>query len=212
MSGSREYRPKFGFDIRIKPDGRRKTTKKKPTCGKPCGVKGCKTTAEWHAPKSRKNMDERVWLCAEHLRAHNEHWNFFEGMTDAEIEAHCNQANLGHRPTWPMGKHAAGSAAPKGQKYWSYGFEDGFAGFDKAAELKRRPRQTALTKGQLGALDALGLEEAATLSQVKARYKELVKRFHPDTNGGDRGKEERLKQVIKAYGHLRTSGFARGNP
>jgi DnaJ-class molecular chaperone len=64
----------------------------------------------------------------------------------------------------------------------------------------------------LDALDALGLEEAATLSQVKARYKELVKRFHPDTNGGDRGKEERLKQVIRAYGHLRASGFARGNP
>ena len=211
MSGSKEYRPKFGFDIRIKPDGPKKT-RKKATSGKPCGIVGCKTIAEWHAPKSRKNMDERIWLCREHLRAHNERWNFFEGMTDEEIERHCNQANLGHRPTWPMGKRAAGSAAPKGQKYWSYGFEDGFAGFNEAAGLKRRPRQTVLTKGQLDALDALGLEEAATLSQVKARYKELVKRFHPDTNGGDRGKEERLKQVIKAYGHLRSSGFARGNP
>jgi len=35
-----------------------------------------------------------------------------------------------------------------------------------------------------------------------------VKRFHPDTNGGDRSAEERLKQVIKAYGVLRQSGLA----
>jgi DnaJ-domain-containing protein 1 len=210
MVSSREYRPKFGFDIRIRPDGAKKT-RKQPSSGKPCGVPGCKSSAEWHAPKSHKNMDDRIWLCKEHLRAHNERWNFFEGMTDAEIEDHCNQANLGHRPTWPVGKRGAAASGPKGQKYWSYGFEDGFGGFQEATELKRRPRQTALTKGQLEALDALGLEETATLSQVKARYKELVKRFHPDTNGGDRGKEERLKQVIKAYGHLRTSGFARGS-
>jgi len=211
MTGSKEYRPKFGFDIRIKPDGAPKR-QKKATTGKPCSVSGCPSSAEWHAPKSRKNMEERVWLCRDHLRAHNENWNFFEGMSDEEIEQHCNQASLGHRPTWPMGKRGPGSATPKGQKYWSYGFEDGFAIFDGTADPKPRPRQTPLTKGQLDALDTLGLEEAATLSQVKARYKQLLKRFHPDTNGGDRGKEERLRQVIRAYGHLRASGFARENP
>jgi len=211
MSGSKEYRPKFGFDIRIRPDGKPKK-RKKTTSGKPCCVKGCAASAEWHAPKSRKNMDERIWLCRDHLRAHNENWNFFEGMSDEEIEQHCNQASLGHRPTWPVGKRAPRPDASKGQKYWNYGFEDGFAVLDGAADPKPRRRQTPLTKGQLDALDALGLEEVATLSEVKARYKELVKRFHPDTNGGDRGKEERLRQVIRAYGHLRASGFARENP
>lgn len=211
MSGSKEYRPKFGFDIRIKPDGAPKR-RKKATSGKPCCIAGCSSSAEWHAPKSRRNMDERIWLCRDHLRMHNENWNFFAGMSDEEIEQHCNQANLGHRPTWPIGKRGPRSTAPKGQKYWNYGFEDGFAILDGAADSAPRPRQTPLTKGQLDALDALGLEEAATLSQVKARYKELVKRFHPDTNGGDRGKEERLRQVIRAYGHLRASGFARENP
>jgi curved DNA-binding protein CbpA len=43
---------------------------------------------------------------------------------------------------------------------------------------------------------------------VKARFKELVKRFHPDANGGDRGSEERLRQVVKAYGQLRSSGYS----
>lgn len=211
MTNSDDYRPKFGFDIRIKPQKARKT-RKKATTGKPCGVSGCAATAEWHAPKSKKDMDDRVWLCREHLRAHNERWNYFEGMSDSEIEKHSHQAEFGHRPTWPMGTRSGRPTAPKGQKYWTYGFEDGFSEFEEAGAPKRGARKTALTKGQLDALDALGLEESATLSQVKARYKELVKRFHPDTNGGDRGKEERLKQVIKAYGHLRTSGFARGKP
>ena len=53
----------------------------------------------------------------------------------------------------------------------------------------------------------LNLEENATLHDIKARYKELVKRFHPDANGGDRGTEERLRQVIRAYGHLRATGL-----
>ena len=64
-----------------------------------------------------------------------------------------------------------------------------------------------MTRVQLTAFDTLNLEPSATLNEIKARYKELVKRFHPDANGGDRGAEERLKQVIKAYGVLRASGL-----
>jgi hypothetical protein len=211
MSGLKDYRPKFGFDIRINPDVPPEV-RKRPKNAALCSVAGCSGHAEWRAPKSRQRMDERVWLCRDHLRAHNERWNFFEGMSEAEIERHCEQAAFGHRPTWPFGWRDARQKTQNGQKYWSYGFEDGFSFFDEDATASPRPRQTTLTKGQLDALGALGLEETVTLSQVKARYKELVKRFHPDTNGGDRSKEERLKQVIRAYGLLRTTGFARGNP
>jgi len=70
----------------------------------------------------------------------------------------------------------------------------------------RRP-QRVVTRLQRQAFDILNLDTSATLIEIKARYKELVKRFHPDANGGDRGAEERLKQVIKAYGVLRASGL-----
>ncbi len=70
---------------------------------------------------------------------------------------------------------------------------------------RRRPERH-LTRLQIIAMDTLQLAHNATLIEIKARYKELVKRFHPDANGGDRGAEERLKQVIKAYGVLRASG------
>jgi hypothetical protein len=93
--------------------------------------------------------------------------------------------------------------------FGTFSFNDTYGDFQKDADSPagpRRPERT-LTRLQIQALDTLHLAHSATLIEIKARYKELVKRFHPDANGGDRGAEERLKQVIKAYGVLRASGL-----
>ena len=45
------------------------------------------------------------------------------------------------------------------------------------------------------------------VSTPKARYKELVKRHHPDANGGDRASEERFRDVIQAYRMLKQAGL-----
>jgi len=187
------YKPRFGFDIRIHPDPPRR-----PTVAKICAMPGCSGAAELRAPRNRYNLEDRQWLCREHLREHNQRWNYFAGMTNEEIERFCLDAITGHRPTWRLGERTA---------IRSYRFDDGFAVFEEAAEPASPRRRTRLTKGQLDALATLNLEEGASLHEVKARYKELVKRFHPDTNGGNRGTEERLRLVIRAYGHLRATGF-----
>ena len=57
------------------------------------------------------------------------------------------------------------------------------------------------------ALDTLGLEIRRPPQQVKARFKELVKRHHPDANGGDRSTEDRLVEVIQSYNYLKSVGF-----
>jgi hypothetical protein len=201
---SNAYRPRFGFDIRINPDKPRA----KPV-GKRCARPGCAAPAEVYVPKNRNDMNDRQWLCREHLREHNQGWNYFAGMSDNEIERFCLDSITGHRPTWPLGKRAASNKTDSQERRtaWSYRFEDGFAVFEDAAEAAPPPRRTRLTKMQLDALAVLNLEETATLHDIKARYKELVKRFHPDANGGDRGTEERLRQVIRAYGHLRATGL-----
>lgn len=206
---SATYRPRFGYDIRIN------ATRPQPIppAKKRCAAPGCREPAEINVPKSRHNMDERHWLCRTHLREHNAQWDFFAGMSHEEIERFCLDAITGHRPTWPLGKRAAGtkdepSREPHRTSYSSYGFEDGFAIFEEAAEAVELRRRSRLTKAQLDALAILNLGENASLHEIKARYKELVKRFHPDANGGNRGTEERLRQVIKAYGHLRATGFA----
>jgi len=57
------------------------------------------------------------------------------------------------------------------------------------------------------ALETLGLEPDATSAEIKARYKDLVKRHHPDTNGGARGSEDRFRDVVQAYRLLREAGL-----
>jgi curved DNA-binding protein CbpA len=57
------------------------------------------------------------------------------------------------------------------------------------------------------ALDTLGLPETAESDAIRTRYKDLVKRHHPDANGGDRSSEGRLQEIIQAYKLLRAAGL-----
>ncbi len=191
------HRKSWKKDIRIKPDVVQKVTARK------CEQAGCEAEGNHRVPRSKDRLNEHLWLCLEHARAHNENWNYFQGMSDAEIEAFRVGAVTGHRPTWPLGRRSArmrdGDAPSLHDRHGMFA--------DVAERPRAAPRERFLTKPQRVALDVLNLEASATLQEIKARYKELVKRFHPDANGGDRGAEERLKRVIQAYGVLRASGL-----
>ncbi|HVZ70626.1 MAG TPA: J domain-containing protein [Rhizomicrobium sp.] len=186
---------KYLGDIRIKPASKAPVIEKL----RPCAVNGCLEEGSHRIPKSRENLSEQIYVCFAHARAHNESWDYFKGMSDKEIERFQIDAVTGHRPTWPLGKRAAR------MRRGVFDLDDSFGHFGSEAPVPRPPTRR-LTGVQLQALATLNLEETATLQEIKARYKELVKRFHPDANGGDRGAEERLKQVIKAYGVLRRQG------
>ena len=197
-----QARPRFKSDIRIKKDAPAPEPK---SHARICAAKNCGEPGACRVPKSRENLSDYIFLCTAHARAHNEAWDFFKGMDDNDIEKFREEALFGHRPTWPMGKRGAGRPRT-GQA--PLNFHDGHAVFGEEDEngQPRRPERQ-LTRLQINAMDTLQLAHNATLNEIKARYKELVKRFHPDANGGDRGAEERLKQVIKAYGVLRASGL-----
>ncbi|HSZ74710.1 MAG TPA: DnaJ domain-containing protein, partial [Rhizomicrobium sp.] len=167
-------------DIRIKPDDKNVRVVEEI---RPCDTKGCKGEGMHRVPRGRDALSEHIWLCLAHARAHNEAWDFFAGMSDKEIERFQVEAVVGHRPTWPLGKRAA-----RARVQIDSSFED--LRNEPAPEPRRAQRR--LTGLQLTALATLNLEDSASLHEIKARYKELVKRFHPDANGGDRGAEERL--------------------
>lgn len=196
-------RPRFKSDIRIKPEGKKI---QKAAAVRACAQTGCPNEGDRRVPMSRERLNEHIWLCEAHARAHNEQWDYFAGMSDAEIQAFRVDAMTGHRPTWKMGKRAARMRT--GYDSHSLGREHlGDIAGDVAEQAETRRPERKLTRLQLIALETLHLEPTATLQEAKARYKELVKRFHPDANGGDRGAEERLKQVIKAFNTLRVSGL-----
>jgi len=170
-----------------------------------CDWPGCDCTGEYRAPRSRDRLREFYHFCLEHVRAYNRAWDFFSGMSQSEIEAYLREDVTWHRPTWPLGNN--GPAQP-GAWRWQDPYElflggAGTNGTHGASEWDQRgaPR-LGRTERMLKVLD---LPPEATLQELKARYKQLVKRHHPDLHGGDKKAEERLKLINEAYTYLRDS-------
>ena len=191
---------RFKSDISIK-SARAKKPGPEPRM---CAAPDCVGAGNCRVPKSPNNLNEYFWYCAKHARLHIESWDYFKGMDDAQIQQFRLDAMTGHRPTWQLGKRAAKARMGQGPLG---AVHDSHAVFDEDGEPQVRRPERHLTRLQSMAFDTMQLAHNATLIEIKARYKELVKRFHPDANGGDRGAEERLKQVIKAYGVIKASGL-----
>jgi DnaJ-domain-containing protein 1 len=54
-------------------------------------------------------------------------------------------------------------------------------------------------------LKILGLGADASRKELRQRYADLVRRYHPDRNGGDRSHEKQLGEVIAAYTRLKSA-------
>jgi hypothetical protein len=203
MSSAFQYKPKF-VDIRVRPpkageaEAERDVHALKPG-ERACDHAGCRAPATTRAPKSREMLDQHYWFCQPHAAEYNKSWNFFAGMSDAQVaEAQAARAH-GDRPTWQFkasrfSREAASIAAKSGE-----GMADPLGVLGAKRKREREAPVRHLGKLDRLALIDLDLPEEATGPQIRARYTELVKRCHPDANGGDRSAETRLQRVIKAY-------------
>lgn len=190
------------FDgIRVKPSKDRR-----PKTGGPgCEWHGCKEKATHRAPKGRNRENEHWRYCLNHVREYNQSYNFFAGMNDSAVMAYQKDALTGHRPTWKMGTGKGTVRPDVGAASDTFGlFSEGLRAEQQQRAEAARPVRNAERK----ALDTLGLDVGATTVEVKAKFKELVKRHHPDANGGDRSTEDRLVEIIQAYNYLKSVGFA----
>lgn len=198
---------KFDSDIfdrvRVKPTQDRRLK----TGGPECQWHGCKEKATHRAPKGRGREHEHWRFCLEHVRDYNQSYNFFAGMNDAAVMAYQKDALTGHRPTWKMGT-GKGTVRPDGNAFGPGG--DAFGLFSEGLRAEQKQRAEAarpIRNAERKALETLGLDVGVTPQQVKAKFKELVKRHHPDANGGDRSTEDRLVEIIQAYNYLKSVGF-----
>lgn len=165
-----------------------------------CDHPDCAERGEFRAPRSRDRLDDYFWFCLEHVREYNKSWNYYAGMSDAEVEADLRRSTTWNRPTWRFG---LGDGAGRSQAFRRV--RDPFGVFeDDAGETTRPgPQRPSAQSPEGRAFSVMGLEPPLTLEQLKRRYKELVKKHHPDANGGDRDAEERLKSINEAYTTLR---------
>lgn len=129
------------------------------------------------------------WFCLAHVRAFNAKYNFFDGLSPDEI--HDAQSPLAG---WER------VVTERGREAFHFGDSHGL--FTEGTPA--RPQARRWPEGaDARALGLLGLDDAATGKDVRRVYKALVRRYHPDSNGGDRSHEGKLQAVVAAYTHLR---------
>lgn len=174
-----------------------------------CDAPGCDETGEFRAPGVRPSgfdgPGDYRWFCLDHVRAFNSGYDFFAGMTADEILEAQSPLHGWERETRAFRPNGNIDSAPR----WA-DFADPLEAISGRARAHMKARQPAqrqdgivVSLEQRRALDVLGLPLDSDRKALRSRYSELVRKYHPDRNGGDRGYETRLQEVVEAYQLLR---------
>jgi len=163
---------------------------------RPCEHEGCLTPGEFRAPRDR-SLRGWHWFCLAHVREYNARWDYYRGMSPSEIEDNLRSDSGWQRPTWPLGR--------LGTRLDPERLRDPLGMLRDALPEPgpRRRRESEVPPELRAAIELLGVTWPLDQAALRAKYKELAKRYHPDLNGGDRGAEERLKDINRAYSLLR---------
>ncbi|NHO32997.1 J domain-containing protein [Acetobacter fallax] len=165
-----------------------------------CDAPGCDEEAGYRAPRSRTTLNDYFWFCLEHVREYNARWDYYKGMSAAQIEAQLRSDVSWDRPSWKAG-HV-------GRQPFSE--EDVLDPLDilnasraDRARRHRKAREPRTPEPLREPLSTMGLNWPVSFEEVKIRYKNLARKHHPDINHGDRDAEEKLKVINVAYSALR---------
>lgn len=166
---------------------------------------GCEAAGEFRAPGVRASgfdgPGDYRWFCLDHVRTFNAGYDFFEGMSSDDILRAQSPVSGWERETRAFRPTAGIDSAPR----WA-DFADPLDAISARARARRpaaREDGRTISPDERKALDVLGLALDADRRELRERYSQLVQKYHPDRNGGDRSYEARLQTVVEAYQLLR---------
>jgi len=162
-----------------------------------CEWENCKESGKFKAPVERDNSKSYKWLCKNHIKLFNKNWNYFEGMSQKEIENFLKSDLTWHRPTQKFG-----SSDNFFNILWNNALSDKFNIFQDEKNLNNLANRK-LSQKDMDAFKIMGLEFHADWASIQKKFKTLVKKFHPDRNAGNKQFEDKLKKVTMAYSHLK---------
>ncbi len=165
---------------------------------KNCEMPGCTETGDHRAPKHR-GLDEHYTFCFDHAREYNKAWNFFDGMSNSEVEDYMTSSIYGNRPTWKYGVDGKTPEEELFREAQNHYFNSEEKTHQKHSEQKNRTLYGDRTTPEHEAMALMGLEPPVELEDIKARYKKLAKKYHPDLNRDNPDAEELLKKINMAY-------------
>ena len=163
-----------------------------------CEWSKCSDEGTHRAPKSRSELNSFLWFCISHAREYNKSWNYYEGMSDDDVEEDVRKDTVWQRPTWRLGTNDATNLGSV------LNFNSIHDSFDVLHNMRpnvgtHSANEPIYSSEQFRALAIFGLERPGNISNIKQRYKELVKRYHPDAKGLDANSDEKIKDVNQAY-------------
>ncbi|MBU2992957.1 J domain-containing protein [Octadecabacter sp. 1_MG-2023] len=199
----------FGFNMSVSaskkknPRGRRGMSGASETSNRVCEKPGCEEAGKYRAPKNPDVLDDFYWFCKDHVREYNLGWNFFDGTTEAEINAQQSKDRVWERDTKPFRKSDE-------QRAWArLGVDDPHQVLGENATQNPGRSVTGSTRKlpatERRAIEVLEAKDHWTKAEVRKAYKKLIKVLHPDMNGGDRSQEEQLAEVVWAWDQIKAS-------
>lgn len=162
-----------------------------------CEADGCRDFGEYKAPKHR-GLNDYYHFCLDHVREYNQQWDFFDGMNEEEVQDHILKSSTGFRPTWNFSNSVFTEEDLRNRVFQDFFFEQAGEG---ETRQERQENARALQNGtpEFEAMAVIGVEPPLDWNEIRTQYKKLVKKFHPDTNGGSKEAEEQLKKINMAY-------------
>lgn len=187
--------------------------------GRTCDWPGCDEDGEFRAPGFRPSgfdgPGEWRWFCLDHVREFNAGYDYFDGMSPDEILRAQSPIHGWDRESRAFNPAAGVDGMPR----WA-DFADPLDAIGSRARTFRQRAESAqraqsrsdgkpVSWEERRALEVLGLSLDADRTAVRRRYTEMLRRYHPDHNGGDRRHETRLQGVVEAWQVLRKAALFR---
>ncbi len=171
------------------------------TSTRECEHPGCSEPGTYRAPRAPDVLDEFKWFCKEHIREYNLKWNFFDGKTEAELNAQNSKDKVWERETRKF-------TDPEARAWARLGIEDPhqvLGGNATQNPGKNGGAGKRLPPTERRAIELLEAKDSWTKAEVRKAYKKLIKVLHPDMNGGDRSQEDQLQEVMWAWDQIKES-------
>lgn len=161
-----------------------------------CDMPDCNEPADYRAPKSRERLRDYYWFCFNHVKEYNRNWDFFKGMSSAQIEEQLRSAVTWDKPSWKLGQLG------KKRMLEEQMFRDPLhilPNMPRKPSSRKKKTVNSIPAPLQNPLKLLGLAWPLSLEDLKKRYMTLARQYHPDTNGGNLELEERFKHINAAY-------------
>jgi hypothetical protein len=151
-----------------------------------CYNPDCKELGIYPAPKSKENLREYLYFCINCIREFNKSWNYFEGLNEQELEIEIRKSTTWNRPSWKFGT-----------KNLNYDFEKAFRQFNDQKKLNENKNVSKKIKDAFNLLD---LDLNSTPDEIKRRYKNLAKKWHPDVQQNETNhNKNKFIDITNAY-------------